>query len=267
MQEISVYDLPSQVPDEALRGCAAVVIDVLRATTTIITALASGALEVRPFLNPEQALSIKQTLPETRSTGSVLLGGERHGVRIDGFDLANSPQDYTPEIIGGKMLLFTTTNGTVAMHAAIESRKILLAGLVNAAAVVRELQGAARIVVICAGTDGFPTDEDRLTAGCLVSRLAKNRNENIRLDGNAVTVKRFWEDNIETKNGGVNSGRLLEIFRQSRGGSNLVELGLDADIVEACRLDSLDTVPVFDAGNQKSGLVFTGPHVGPERLR
>lgn len=247
MREITVYDLPSCVGSGELDGAAAVVIDVLRATTTIIMALAAGAREVRPMLDIDEA----RLLRKDAAPGSVLLGGERNGVRIEGFDLANSPSEYTPETIGNKTLIFTTTNGTVAMHAARPAQNILLAGFVNAAAVVAKLREVGRVAVLCAGTDGEPTEEDRLVAGCLVSRLTRNAPEAWRLSGSADDVRRIWDNEFVSKTGEgvretVSPGRLEELLRQSRGGLNLVQLGLDADIALACRLDSLETVPVLD---------------------
>src|SRR5690242_16614412 len=109
--DIRVHLLPALIAPEQLADGVTVVIDVLRATTTITAALAVGASEVIPCLEVEDARRAVANLP----TGQPVLGGERGGVRNDGFDLANSPCEYTAQSIGGKTLVFTTTNGTRAM--------------------------------------------------------------------------------------------------------------------------------------------------------
>src|SRR5262245_35942829 len=108
---IFVHLLPSLIPPGALRGGVAVVIDVLRASTVIVQALASGCEAVIPTLEIDEARRIATSLP----AGKSLLGGERHGLPIEGFDLGNSPGDYTDEVCSGKTLVITTTNGTKAI--------------------------------------------------------------------------------------------------------------------------------------------------------
>ena len=130
MKSIDVYPLPSLFEPPELRGTCAVVVDVLRATTTVLCALASGAERVVPLLDVDEAIRRRTEYPE----GSVVLGGERDGKRIDGFDLGNSPGSFTPEVVAGKTVLFTTTNGTAAMNAARLAEPIFLACFLNAAA-------------------------------------------------------------------------------------------------------------------------------------
>lgn len=232
MMEIDVYSLPSELDESRLIGSMAVVIDALRATTTLTWALNAGAREAVPLLEIEQAKKLKSNYP----TGEVLLGGERKGAPIEGFDLGNSPQDYTPERVTGKTLLFTTTNGTVAMHAVRSAKKIVLAAFVNAAAVVDRLLAEEKIVIVCAGTDGAATEEDLLMAGCLVRRLCQARGE-VTLNDRAREVEKSWE---------TMPVPLLEMLRRSRGGRNLIRLKLDADIEAAARLDSIGTVFCLD---------------------
>lgn len=252
MPQIDVYPLPSFVEENKLPGATAVVIDQLRATTVLCCAADAGAKEIVPLLDVDEARRLKAGYPES----SVLLGGERQGVRIDGFDLGNSPQDYTPETVNGKTLLFTTTNGTVAMHAARKAKRILLASLVNAGAVVRELVGSEQIEILCAGTCGESTEEDLLVAGCLVSRLAKH-DESVRWTLNlyAQHAKDFWDacfmtvfdvDGEKTVQEFASLQMLTELLRKSRGGQNLISIGLDADIVASARVDSVKIVPELD---------------------
>src|SRR4051794_1740652 len=111
-REIRVHDLPRKVDDSQLERSTVVVIDVLRATSTICTALAAGAREVIPFLEIEDALAAASAA----GRANIVLGGERKGGKIAGFDLGNSPSEYRPEVVLGKQVYITTTNGTRAMH-------------------------------------------------------------------------------------------------------------------------------------------------------
>lgn len=160
------------MPAEVL-GRIVVVIDVLRAATTVATALSNGARGVHPF----------ETVEETARRGSemdresVRLAGERRMVRIPGFDFGNSPLEFTRDAIGGRTLLFTTTNGTPALVATHGARACYFASFVNVtatvAAVRRELETkAADVVVICAGHERRITLEDVVCAGRITRLLA-----------------------------------------------------------------------------------------------
>ena len=242
MQEIHVYPLPSMAEKSVVENSVAVVIDVLRATTVVAYAMNSGVKEIFPMLDIEEAFRLKEKI-ECQAPASVLLGGERKGLPIKGFDLGNSPQDYTPERVGGKTLVFTTTNGTVAMHAARSARRIYTAAFVNAAAVIDRIAKEKRIAIFCAGTNGLETEEDVLLAGCLVCRLCKldgtsNGIENRTLNVSAETARQCWGSRES-----IPDAELADRLRQSRGGHNLAAIGLDADIFAAARRDAFDVVP------------------------
>ena len=111
-------------------GGIVVVIDVLRASTTIVTALANGAIGVRPELSPDAA---RKAAKAASSGGECLLGGERGGLRIDGFDLGNAPRDYHRQAVAGRRIVTTTTNGTAAVAACPQAEAILVGALVKAA--------------------------------------------------------------------------------------------------------------------------------------
>jgi 2-phosphosulfolactate phosphatase len=247
MISINVYPLPSYASNDDLTDFVAIIIDVLRATTVVVSAFAAGVKEVIPMLDIDQAWQQKEVLEKLYGNGSVFLGGERKGVPIAGFDFGNSPQLFTPENIGGKILILTTTNGTVAMYAAEKARNLYAAGLINAQAVVERLKNETKIAVFCAGTDEYVTEEDVLLAGCLVSRLSRHfRQEQNQCQWNhhAEIAKQLWE-NLFLVDGNefVSEITLLEFLRQSRGGKNLVSLKLDADIAAAAKIDSIDLVP------------------------
>ena len=128
---IQVYTLPKFVDPEELAGDDVVVIDVLRATTTIIYALQAGAKAVVPCREIAEARSIADTFPPNKK----IIGGERGGLPIEGFDLGNSPEQYTPDRVQGKTIIFTTTNGTQALLHAKKAKQILLGAFVNASVV------------------------------------------------------------------------------------------------------------------------------------
>ena len=130
MQELRVHNLPELVDEADLAGSTVVVVDLLRASTTICQALASGAVEVVPFLTIEKTLAAA-----AKNRPSVVLGGERGGRRINGFDLGNSPAEYTPAAVGGRRVLLTTTNGTRALHHARLADRIVVGAMVNRSAV------------------------------------------------------------------------------------------------------------------------------------
>ena len=151
--KIDVYPLPALAEPSQLQGVLAVVIDVLRATTVFTYAVHSGVREIIPVQDITMAKQLKEKYPPAEA----LLGGERHGLPIQGFDLGNSPQHYTPEKVSGKTLIFTTSNGTAAMYAAKPAQSICIASFLNAAAIVKHSRSEKNIAIICAGTDGAET--------------------------------------------------------------------------------------------------------------
>ena len=232
---IDVYPLPFFAKPPQLRKAVAVVIDVLRATTVFTYAVHSGIREIIPVLDVSTARQLKEKYPPEK----VLLGGERQGLPIQGFDLGNSPQHYTPEKVAGKTLIFTTTNGTEAMCAAKSARSIFIASFLNAAAVVEHLQNENNIAIICAGTDGVETEEDLLLAGCLTSRLRQNglcKGRNYQMNNAAERVAELWREPM-------NATELEKWLMESTGGKNLLNIGLEADIVFAAQCDIIDIVP------------------------
>ena len=180
---LEVALLPQLISPDALAGRGVIVIDVLRATTTITAALAAGVREVLPVAEVATALGLAAQPREQRA----VLGGERRGVQIEGFDFGNSPREYTPASVGGRTVIFTTTNGTQAMEHARLAKRIWCGAFVNAAAVARAAAEEASLVLLCAGTAKNVTREDALLAGCLVWRLAA-LNEQWRPD------RAIWND-------------------------------------------------------------------------
>src|SRR3954462_9477213 len=166
---LRVHKLPREVDEKDLVGSTVVVIDLLRATSTICQALASGAREVVPFLEIDDALAAAKGLDRA----DIVLGGERRGGKIPGFDVGNSPAEYTPHVVGGKRVFITTTNGTRAMHHARLASRVVLGCFLNLSVVVASVKNATEIDILCAGTDGGETGEDILAAGSMVHLLCQ----------------------------------------------------------------------------------------------
>lgn len=235
-RHVAVHLLPELCEPASLAGGIAVVMDVLRATTTIVTALAAGAEAVIPCGEIDEARRIAAGYP----AGHALLGGERAGVKISGFDFGNSPAEYTPERVGGRTLVFTTTNGTRALIRAREARRVIVAGFVNLNAVLDVLieeQGDAHL--ICAGTDGHVTAEDCLCAGALAAGLRLRALAGSSLDFNDGAL--LAEALFETQ--GRDQRKFHDLLRSSRGGRNLIELGMQTDLDDAGCWDRYDIVP------------------------
>jgi 2-phosphosulfolactate phosphatase len=246
------HDLFNRMPQGAVAGGIAVVIDVLRASTTIITALAHGAAGVRPVLTIDEA----RALAARGGPGSgVLLGGERGGLRIDGFDLGNSPLEYSPARVAGRRIVITTTNGTAALDASTAADEVLIGAIVNRAAVAARARALAveharsEIHLVCAGTDGEVTEEDLLTAGAILdaaSRLPGASGD--RLDASATAAMETFRGVLSAVANTGAAAAITAAFAASRGGRNLIELGMQADLPAAAAIDSFRIVPRLARG-------------------
>lgn len=155
------------LPQRDLSATTCVVFDVLRATSSMITGLAHGAAEIHPVTTIDEALALKQRLPQ------AVLGGERHGDRIEGFDVGNSPLEYMD--LAGRSIITTTTNGTVALRACEKAQRVLVGAILNIDALATELTRAQpeQVVLVCAGTFADFALEDTIGAGLLIAALGK----------------------------------------------------------------------------------------------
>jgi 2-phosphosulfolactate phosphatase len=152
-----------------IRGVAALVVDVLRASTTIVAALTNGCAAIVPVADPDEARRRHATFPP----GSALIAGERRGEPLAGFDLGNSPLEYTEDRVGGRTVILTTSNGTRALVAARRAADVAVAGLVNLSAAAAWAAKTGRdVAILCAGERGAVSLEDHVCAGLLVARLA-----------------------------------------------------------------------------------------------
>jgi 2-phosphosulfolactate phosphatase len=244
MPHLDLYPLPRLAPREALAEAAVIVVDLLRASTTICAALAAGAECVMPFA------TIDETIDAALRFGreNVLLGGERRGKLIPGFDLGNSPAEYTPERVAGRRILFTTTNGARALDHARHARRVLVGCANNRAAVGRAVNAEPRIAILCAGTDGAVAREDLLAGGALFEG-AMTHNVTWTFNDAANAARDDWH----TLYGEARFAhqtlveRFTSALTETDGGRNLIAIGQDADLPACARLDVLDIVPQLDA--------------------
>lgn len=225
----NAYDLPT-----------AVVIDTLRFTTTACRALELGARSVQVAPTVEQARLLAANLATT-----PLLCGERQCHKIEGFDLGNSPYDYTRELVHERELVFTTTNGTLAIAAVQHLPSIALAALVNRQAICRQLQEHQNgdVLIVCAGTDGQLTWEDVLTAGAVVDQLLASQDMVLGHD-TALLAQAAWQATHNCVNGHSQLiSQLVSELSRSVGGRNLLAAGYERDLQFAAQLDTIDIVP------------------------
>ena len=242
---LAVHLTPRAVTPESLAGAVVIVIDALRASVTMTAALAHGATRILPVLTVDEARLAAGTL----APGTFLLGGERGGQRIDGFDLDNSPLGYTRELIGGTTIVFTTTNGTASLLHARLAARVLIGSFANLTTVCNAVAADLRPVhILCAGTRDEVSLDDCLPAGAMVERLTRAGRQLVAEDSARLCLE-AWRSVTGSPD------RLLEAMRSSRGGRNLVRLGLDADIEFCSRVDSLEVLPCFDpaAGEVRRG--------------
>ncbi|OHB65902.1 MAG: hypothetical protein A2V70_10645 [Planctomycetes bacterium RBG_13_63_9] len=243
---LNVYTLPKLVEPEELAGATVVVIDVLRASTTIVHALEAGAKEVIPCETVDEALAVARDTPDD----DMVLAGERGGLPIDGFRLGNSPREFNLHSVGGKVVVFTTTNGTRAIARARGADRVLIGAFVNATAVFNELVEEERIALICAGTRGQIGLDDVLLAGMLVERLQRRGGLLYEQNAQAVAARETWLQAFALPRvlgaEPLEPERLAGELRKSPGGKNLLELGMEEDILAAAEIDRFHGVPELD---------------------
>lgn len=182
---IDVIPTAKEACVENVGSDTAVIIDVLRATSVMVTALNNGADKIIPVLTPEEALGIK------RACSEILLGGERHAEKIDGFDFGNSPLSYDAKNVAGKTIVMTTTNGTRAILNSASAKHRYIACFLNAKQVACQLKQHHHIVFICSGADDSFTLEDALCAGYIIY-LMKQDDPGLAMSDFAVAMMSMY---------------------------------------------------------------------------
>lgn len=232
---IDVYASAYSLQDEEVRGKTVVVIDVLRASSTIITALKNGAKEIIPVEDMAAAGKMAQNLDPRR----YLLCGEKDGEKIEGYHLGNSPFEYEEETVKGKTLILNTTNGTKAISRSVLAKKVIIASFLNMDAVVDELKATeGEIILACAGWKSRLSLEDSLCAGLIIKKLTNGILPDESRDGArmAFVLSEKYEDNIRP------------ILESSNHAKRLTQLGYEADVAYCSQLSITNVLPILNDG-------------------
>lgn len=233
--KLFVYHTPELTPTDSVPDCA-IAIDVLRATTTIATALNAGAEAVQAFSDMEKLMQVSEQWPPEKR----LRAGERGGSTVAGCDLGNSPLDCTPERVKGKRLFISTTNGTRALQCVQNAPVVLAAALVNRQAVVQYVlaQQPETLWLVGSGWEGSFSLEDTVCAGAIAHSLLEKLNTPLdELAGNdevigAIALYEQWKD------------RLLKLFHHASHGKRLLRLDCHEDLKYCAQTDILDVLPI-----------------------
>lgn len=227
-REIHVIGAGKEVALETVKHKVAVVIDVFRATSVILTALEHGARSVVPVETIEEALVMEKSMEK------VVLGGERKAMKIEGFHLSNSPLDYTKEKVMEKNVVLTTTNGTLAIQRASGAKELYIGAMRNAKAVAKKLLSLGEdVVLINAGTGGQFSMDDFITSGAIIHELMKEGD--FLLTDFAKTAWMAYEGHQD----------LYSYVKEARHYEILMDLGLEKDIAYCLEKDASELVPRF----------------------
>jgi 2-phosphosulfolactate phosphatase len=245
---LDVFFTPNQVKPTETAGRLVLIVDVLRASTTVATALGNGAKTVIPVEGADEVINRSKEFARSQ----ILLAGEQKMHPIAGFDIGNSPQAFTPAVVEGKTILITTTNGTRTLLGVQNARDIVIASYVNFSAVLALVKVAASsrtdIAIICAGEEGVFTLEDSACAGRYVRAIPKRAD--IKTNDAAaasMVIEKKYGDNI------------AKVFKESAHGQALESAGFGDDLTAAAEVDSYSVVPIYQ-DRQITKL-------GPERAR
>lgn len=229
--KLFVYHTPESTPEDSLPTCA-VVIDVLRATTTIATVLNSGAEAVQTFSDIEKLMQVSQQwLPE-----KGIRAGERGGAKVEGFDLGNSPLDCTPDVVADKRFFLTTTNGTRALQRVEKANTVITAAMINRQCAVDYLLKTQpeTVWLVGSGWEGGYSLEDTVCAGAIAHALLKDETLEVGNDEVIAATALYdqWRDN------------LLEMFHRSSHGQRLLRLNGDEDLQYCAKSDIMEVLPI-----------------------
>lgn len=232
---VDVYFSPQEVVAADIANRVVAVVDVLRASTSIAIALANGARAVVPLASSDEVVTRSKSLERSE----VKLAGERKSLAIPGFDVGNSPLEFTREAVEGKTVFMTTTNGTTAILASQGARDVVIASYVNFSAVLSmlraALRGGADVAILCAGQDKRFALEDAACAGRFVQHITEKHPQAEINDAAQAAV-------LVDKKFGRSIKKLLAL---SSHGVALKEAGFGDDLAACAAVDDYPVVPVF----------------------
>lgn len=227
--KIEICFTAQELTPSLVYGKTAVILDIFRTSSTIVTALAKGAAKILPASSPENAVELKKRLPHS------LLGGEYLNEKIASYDLGNSPMEYTDELIQDQTIILSTTNGTGSIQKTRDANKIYIGSFLNAQALVQRLQESANdILLVCVGTQGEFSLEDTCCAGYLLHLLQTTRKILINDRAlNALALYQHFQHNLPYN------------LSQSKNGRALLLKGQWSDIEYCCLTDLFSTIPSY----------------------
>ncbi|HNS17447.1 MAG TPA: 2-phosphosulfolactate phosphatase [Bacteroidales bacterium] len=209
--------------------CIVVVADVLRASTSICSALRNGAIKILPVATLQEAMKFKEK--------GLLVAAERNGAKVDFADFGNSPFDFIPNKLKGKILVYTTTNGTRAIEIAREAGTVAIGSFVNRHALSKWIVRQAKpVVILCAGWKNQFNLEDAVFCGSLIESLVAQKEYVTGCDSSSAALD-LWS---------VAKGNLLQYIEKTSHRKRLKLLGADDVLEHTFTLDSTDVVPVLD---------------------
>ncbi len=232
---MDVYFSVQSFQEEDLRGKSAVIIDVLRAASSMVTAISNGARKIIPVGDMEAAVKIAQTM----EANDYLLCGEQNGQKIEGFHLGNSPLEYTPEVVSDKTLIINTTNGTKAIKKAALANRMYVGCFLNQQSILKALEDHDDdVVLVCSGWQGKLSLEDTLFAGSIIDSLCEGKLPDNVKDGVQVahSLYKSHKKNIQ------------KAIQNSDHAIRLKELVPDGDIPFVCETDKFDVLPGMKDG-------------------
>lgn len=245
-KKIDVYLTQSLINDDLfLKDKNVVVVDVLRATSTITIALSNGAREIIPAESVTIAARISKGL------GKALLCGERNGTIVEGFHLGNSPFEYKNEVVSDKSLIFSTTNGTVSITKARYAKSCVLASFVNLSSVIefiKSLEG--NVIVVCSGKLNNFCIEDAVFTGVMLNILLSDKSDEYEIDDSAYACLKLAKV-LALKSDKPYSPKILTMLKESEHGRYLASLGFANDLKVCSELDSYPHLPLYYNGTIK----------------
>ena len=224
----TVFFTLQEADGAVLQDHTAVVVDVLRASSFIVAALAAGAQAIYPVVSTEEAIKLATSLGRE----DALLAGERKGLKVEGFDLGNSPREFTPEAVGGKRVVMSTTNGTRALVVVAGAERVLVASFLNLSAVAAECADAERLAIVCAGREGRFSIDDVLCAGMLLSRLKELLGAGLEVEDAGRAAITLAETLV-----------LDDALNDAAAGRALAEIDMLEDVSWCARVDVEELVP------------------------
>lgn len=229
--KVDIIFTADEVSQEKTKGKICVVIDVLRATSVMITALHNGTEKIFPFKD------IKIIQERCENLKNIIKCGERNALKIDGFDLGNSPLEFTKEKVFGKDIYMSTTNGTKAVENSLSAEKIIICSFLNIKSVSKKLLEYKKdVVIVCAGTNGKFSLDDTLCAGLIIKEMQKHTE--IQMNDVLLAAVRISESHEDIK----------DILKGSTHYERLLSLGFEKDMEHIFSLNKYSIVPEYKNG-------------------